>query len=109
MPISPIMPSPRHRVPRSHRRFARQIARLQRAVPVLGRTLSPGSRLRLPIAVVLILGGLVGFLPVVGFWMLPLGLLLLAIDMPFLRPAAASATVRLRHWSRVWSRRLWRR
>lgn len=32
--------------------------------------------------VLLILGGLVGFLPFVGFWMVPLGLAVLAIDFP---------------------------
>jgi hypothetical protein len=36
--------------------------------------------LRLPLGVALICGGLVGFLPVLGFWMVPLGLILLAQD-----------------------------
>jgi len=92
--------------PRNERRFARQIARLQRAAPRLGATLSPGSRLRMPVAVALILGGLVGFLPVVGFWMLPLGLLLLAVDLPALRPAAARGAVLARSLTRNWRRRL---
>jgi len=87
------------------RRFARQIARLQRMAPRLGATLSPGSRLRLPVAVVLILGGLFGFLPILGFWMLPLGLLLLAVDLPVLRPAAAWGAVRARSWTRSMKRR----
>lgn len=97
---------------RTERRFARQIDRLQRGMPRLGSALRPGSRVRLPAAVLLILGGLVGFLPVLGFWMLPLGLLLLAIDLPQLRPLAASAVVRMRHWGRTWGRgwaRRWRR
>jgi len=35
----------------------------------------------------LIVSGIVGtFLPILGFWMVPLGLALLAIDLPFLRP-----------------------
>jgi hypothetical protein len=101
----PAMSPPKHR--RTARRFDRQIARLRRALPRLGAVLAPGSRLRLPVAVVLILGGLLGFLPVLGFWMLPLGLLLLAVDLPLLRPWAASASVRLRHGSRALSRR-WR-
>jgi hypothetical protein len=33
----------------------------------------------------LIVGGIVGFLPILGFWMVPLGLILLAKDVPFLR------------------------
>jgi hypothetical protein len=37
---------------------------------------SPSSRwVRIPIALLLIVGGVVGFLPVLGFWMIPLGLL----------------------------------
>ena len=36
--------------------------------------------------IALILGGIVGFLPILGFWMVPLGFLVLAIDVPFVRP-----------------------
>jgi hypothetical protein len=46
----------------------------------------PGSRiLRISIGVVLILGGCLGFLPVLGFWMVPLGLLVLSIDFAIAR------------------------
>jgi len=38
--------------------------------------------LRLPLGLALICGGLVGFLPVLGFWMVPLGVILLAQDFP---------------------------
>jgi hypothetical protein len=41
--------------------------------------------LRLPLGLILVLAGLVGFLPVVGFWMIPLGVSLLAIDIPVVR------------------------
>ncbi len=55
----------------------------------------PRARLwRIPVAGLLIVGGLFGFLPILGFWMVPLGLLLLAIDLPPLRPPLA----RLLHW-----------
>jgi hypothetical protein len=90
---------------RADRRFARQIARLQQMMPGLGAALRPGSLVRLPVAVLLILGGMLGFLPVLGFWMLPLGLLLLAIDLPVLRPLAAAGAVRLRQWGRKLRRR----
>ncbi|MET3841985.1 hypothetical protein [Bradyrhizobium sp. OAE829] len=40
---------------------------------------------RLAVAALLILGGIFSFLPVLGFWMLPLGLLLIAQDIPFLQ------------------------
>ena len=41
--------------------------------------------LRIAIGIVLIVGGMLGFLPVVGFWMLPLGLLVLSVDIPWVR------------------------
>jgi hypothetical protein len=41
--------------------------------------------LRKTIAVLLVIGGLLGFLPVLGYWMLPLGLALLAVDFPLAR------------------------
>jgi hypothetical protein len=40
---------------------------------------------RLVIAILLILGGIFSFLPVLGLWMLPLGLLLIAQDVPVLQ------------------------
>lgn len=35
--------------------------------------------------IVLILAGVLGFLPILGFWMIPLGVALLATDVPRLR------------------------
>ena len=43
------------------------------------RHIPPGFRL--PIGVVLIAGGFLGFLPVLGFWMIPLGLVVAAMDV----------------------------
>ena len=46
----------------------------------------PASRIwRIAIGLVLIVGGLLGFLPVIGFWMIPLGLIVLSIDLPWAR------------------------
>ncbi len=46
----------------------------------------PQSRtVRVGIGIVLVAGGLVGFLPVLGFWMIPLGLLVLSVDIPIVR------------------------
>ena len=46
----------------------------------------PSSRLvRIPLAILLIAGGIFSFLPVLGLWMLPLGLLLFAQDVPMLQ------------------------
>jgi hypothetical protein len=41
--------------------------------------------LRKSIGGLLVVGGLLGFLPIVGYWMLPLGLALLAVDFPLAR------------------------
>ena len=50
----------------------------------------PTSRLvRLPMGGLLVFGGLLGFLPIFGFWMLPLGLILIARDVPALEPPLA--------------------
>ncbi len=58
----------------------------------------PRSRiLRILIGVLLVIGGLFAFLPILGFWMIPLGLLVLSIDIP-----------RVRRWRRrfaVWFHR----
>jgi len=42
----------------------------------------------------LIVGGILGFLPVLGFWMIPLGITVLAVDSPFFR--------RLRRRAEIW-------
>ena len=55
----------------------------------------PRSRIiRMILGLVLIVGGLFGFLPVLGFWMVPLGLLILSVDLPIAR--------RLRRRLEVW-------
>ncbi|MGT2439256.1 hypothetical protein ACU4GH_29630 [Bradyrhizobium betae] len=48
--------------------------------------LKPSSRwVRIPSGALLVVGGVLSFLPVLGVWMLPLGLALLAEDVPVLR------------------------
>jgi hypothetical protein len=63
----------------------------------------PSSRLvRIPLAALLILGGILSILPVLELWMLPLGLLLFAQDVPMLQPPL----IRLLAWvERKWSGR----
>jgi len=60
----------------------------------------PGSGVvRILLGLLLVLGGFVGFLPILGFWMIPLGLLVLAIDLPVVRPPL----IRLLDWvERKW-------
>lgn len=65
------------------------------------------SWLRVPLGVLLILGGVLGFLPVLGFWMVPVGLMLLALDVALLRrPTAQMIIAGERGWRRV--TRWWR-
>jgi hypothetical protein len=55
----------------------------------------PRSRfLRITLGVLLIIGGFLGFLPILGFWMIPLGLLVLSHDFAPVR--------RLRRRIEVW-------
>ena len=54
----------------------------------------PASRLaRMGIGIVLILFGFLGFLPILGFWMVPLGLIVLSVDVPFVRRWRRQAAV----------------
>ncbi len=47
--------------------------------------LPPSKPIRVGIGILLIIGGLLGFLPILGFWMIPLGLLVLSVDIPIVR------------------------
>ena len=60
----------------------------------------PKSRpARIALGVALVLGGILGFLPILGFWMIPLGLYVLSQDFPAVRRFRRRATVRLgRRW-----------
>jgi fatty acid desaturase len=75
--------------------FDEEMERLQRRVPsgarrVLKSAGRPGAMwVRIPLAIALMIGGLLGFLPLLGFWMFPLGLALTAFDLPFLRKPLA--------------------
>jgi purine-cytosine permease-like protein len=51
--------------------------------------------LRIALGGILVFGGFLGFLPVLGFWMLPLGLVILSIDFALVRRFRRKATVRL--------------
>ena len=63
--------------------------------------------IRLPVGILFILGGLLWFLPVVGLEMLPIGLMLIAQDVPFLRKPVGRAMIWLeRKWVEL--RRRWK-
>ena len=72
----------------------------------VGWVRQPSSRLvRIPLALLLILGGIFSFLPILGLWMLPLGLLVLAVDVPPLKRPVGNAIVRLQRWLATTRRR----
>src|SRR5262245_20892714 len=74
----------------------------------------PSSRiLRIAMGLGLVVGGFVGFLPILGFWMVPLGIFVLSIDIP----VVGRWWARLQAWwekriEPVWKRRFepwWKR
>jgi len=93
-------------VPEGKRALREAFKRLEREIPEraargLRRLRHPNARyVRIPIALLAIVGGIFSFLPVLGIWMLPLGLLLLAQDVPFLRKPVARFP--------LWLERKWR-
>lgn len=52
---------------------------------------------RIPMAIVLMIAGCFGFLPVIGIELIPLGLMLIAQDIPFLRKPVAKLIMWLVH------------
>ena len=72
----------------------------RQSISIFGRRLplpaSPGGRLTLGLA--LVLGGILGFLPILGLWMLPLGLLVLSVDFVFVRRWRRRVMVKWGRW-----------
>jgi hypothetical protein len=61
----------------------------------------PSSRsVRIALGIGLVAGGLLGFLPVLGFWMIPLGLLVLSADIPLIRRWRRALQVKWEKWRR---------
>jgi hypothetical protein len=76
-----------------------RLDRFERRLPHWAARISRGLRdappwLRIASGGALIVAGFLGFLPLLGFWMIPLGLVLLALDLPFLR----TPLIRLMDW-----------
>ena len=57
---------------------------------------------RIVAALLLVLGGLLAFLPVLGLWMLPLGLIVISQDLPFLQRPLLHAFRWADRRSRTW-------
>jgi hypothetical protein len=93
---------------KTERMLRRRLDKAERHLPgTLGRWVAhlrrpSASWMRLPLGILLVLGGLLGFLPVLGVWMLPLGLLLLALDVaPLRRPTARMVVAGEHLWGRL--------
>lgn len=95
------------------RRLDRRFEKLEQALPDpvsdrLAWLRTPRARwVRVPIGLLFMFGGFFAFLPVLGFWMLPLGLLLLAIDIPLLKAPMNRLMIWTERKVQVW-RRWWR-
>ena len=101
----------RNRMSKSAQRLNRLFDKLERKIPqkaasLLARIRRPEARwIRIPLGILLVLGGIFSFLPVLGIWMLPLGLLLLAVDLIFLQnPVNFSILRGSRYWT-TWQRK----
>ena len=66
---------------------------------MLSRVPTPNTKLgRTVLGVALVIGGILGFLPILGFWMIPLGLLILSQDFASVRRFRRRWTVKLSRW-----------
>jgi purine-cytosine permease-like protein len=74
-----------------------------KSVTFLGRRIPvPANMLvRVVLGVLLVIGGFLGFLPVLGFWMVPLGLMVLSIDFPPVRRFRRRSSVALVRFLRL--------
>ena len=54
--------------------------------------------LRIGLGIALVVAGLLGFLPILGFWMVPLGLVILSVDLVRVRRFRRSSTVKFGSW-----------
>lgn len=90
-------------------RIDRQFDRMQRRFPIASGTLSflrhpLAILIRVPLGLLLVFGGVFSFLPILGLWMLPLGLALLALDIPFLQRPVGGTMVRGERRFSLWRR-----
>ena len=64
-----------------------RLGRAERKISIFGKEITmPQSRpVRISIGLALIFFGILGFLPILGFWMVPLGLLVLSYEFAAVR------------------------
>ena len=86
-------------------RFERQFRFFAKKVPMLEGLRKPGWIIaRLILGVLLVIGGMLAILPILNVWMIPVGLLLLAIDLPVLQGPLARAIIKGRRRFEIWRR-----
>lgn len=84
---------------RARAQFLKAYERLERLAPPRARQVlhwlhRPDAKpVRIPVAILCLIGAMFSFLPLLGIELLPLGLLLLAHDVPSLRQPAARMTM----------------
>jgi hypothetical protein len=61
-------------------------------------TLPGHPLLRIGLGILMIIGGLLGFLPILGFWMIPAGIIILSVDFPPVRRFRRNMTVKIGYW-----------
>jgi hypothetical protein len=85
-----------------------RLQRLTERLPAAARPMAHWLRsrsarpVRIPAGLLLCLGGALGALPLLGFWMLPAGVVLLAEDVPPLRRATGGMLAWLEHKRPRW-------
>jgi hypothetical protein len=72
----------------------------QRLIATVRKTVLWGDRrvpkgIRTVVGIVLMAGGVLGFLPILGFWMVPAGVAFIALDVPPLRRRVLAWLARL--------------
>lgn len=84
-----------NRTTRTRARFDRQYRKIAPHIPGMARLRNPGwMPFRVIAGVLLLLGGMLAVLPVFGLWMIPVGLSLLAIDVPMLQGPVTRLLIR---------------
>lgn len=61
--------------------------------------------IRIALGVLLVVAGFLGFLPILGFWMVPLGLVVLSVDVPAVRRLRRRAEVKISRWRQARAKR----
>jgi hypothetical protein len=71
--------------------FKMNVKEMRREIEIVARKMTRWSHDHLPpgvrsiAGVLFIIGGCFGFLPILGFWMIPVGVMLIMLDLPVLR------------------------